>query len=230
MAIEDDLRSEVKAILREQWQTRDGRVVPEPENLSLGNDAIKIDAVVLYADLDESTKLVDNYKAPFAAEVYKCFLHCAARIIRDEGGVITAYDGDRIMAVFLGDNMYNCAARTGLKINYAREKVINPSIIEQYPNSPYEEKHVVGIDKSALFIARTGVRGANDLVWVGRSANHAAKLCTLGNDYPTRITDVVFKGMDSTTRLGANGAPMWEERTWTDMGRTIYRSNWWWEC
>ena len=37
-------------------------------------------------------------------------------------------------------------------------------------------KQSVGIDTSELFVARTGIRRANDLVWVGRAANHAAKL------------------------------------------------------
>lgn len=230
MPIEDELRSTVKEILRKQWQTRDGRVVPEPEDLSLANDAIKLEAIVLYADLDESTKLVDSYQASFAAEVYKSFLHCAALIVRDEGGTITAYDGDRIMAVFIGDTMYDCAARAGLKINYSRYKIINPAIKDQYQSSTYEEKHVVGIDKSALFVARTGVRGANDLVWVGRSANHAAKLCSLGNDYPTRITEEVYKGLSSATRIGSNGESMWEAANWSDMGRTLYRSTWGWKC
>jgi len=34
--------------------------------------------------------------------IYKTFLHCAAKIIRSHKGVITAYDGDRIIAVYIG--------------------------------------------------------------------------------------------------------------------------------
>ncbi len=33
--------------------------------------------------------------------LYKAYLHCAAKIISNEGGEITAYDGDRIMAYSL---------------------------------------------------------------------------------------------------------------------------------
>jgi len=39
-----------------------------------------------------------------AAEIYKTYLHCAAKIIRSEGGSITSYDGDRIMGIFIGDD------------------------------------------------------------------------------------------------------------------------------
>ena len=176
MTLGNDLNSEVRKILRERWTTRQGRVVPDPEALKLGNDAVLLDGTVLYADLNGSTNLVDSYKPSFAAEVYKCFLTCAARIVRAGGGEITAYDGDRIMAVYIGDRKNTDAARTALKINYAVREIINPAIRDQYPNDRYAVSHVVGIDTSKLFVARIGVRGDNDLVWVGRAANYAAKL------------------------------------------------------
>ena len=67
----------------------------------LGNDAVGIDTTVLYADISGSTHLVDNHTAGFAAEIYQSYLACAARIITYECGVITAYDGDRVMGVFV---------------------------------------------------------------------------------------------------------------------------------
>lgn len=60
MAFGDDLNSQVRQILRERWTTRSGRVVPEPEDLGLGNDAVTVDGTVLYADLDDSTDLVND--------------------------------------------------------------------------------------------------------------------------------------------------------------------------
>jgi len=61
-----------------------------PTALRLRNDAVEPEAPVLYADLADSTKPVDGHIASFAAEGYKTFLHCAAKIIRQEGGTITA--------------------------------------------------------------------------------------------------------------------------------------------
>jgi class 3 adenylate cyclase len=127
---------------------------------------------VLYADLADSTALVDGYKRLFAAEIYKTLLHCAAKIICDEGGTITAYDGDRIMAVFIGGPRNTPAVKAAMKMHWAMVNIIRPSLKKHYPEDTYVLKHVVGIDTSDLFIARTGVRGANDLVWVGRAANY----------------------------------------------------------
>ena len=227
MSLKEDLDAKVKEIFSEQWKERDGQVVPSSEDLKLSNDAVKLDAVVLYADMSESTKLVDSRKAFFAAEIYKAYLYCAAKIIRSDGGEITAYDGDRIMAVFIGNSKNTSAAKAALKINYARIKIINPAIKKQYENEKYEVKHTIGIDSSKLFIARTGIRGSNDLVWVGRAANHAAKLCELTNSYPTRITEDVYDCLNESAKY-SNGESMWEKVTWNAMKRIIYRSTWWW--
>lgn len=227
MSFKENLELEVKEIFKESWTKRDGRVVPSSDNLQLSNDAIELYGVVMYADISASTKLVDSKKAHFAAEIYKAYLHCAAKIIRSESGEITAYDGDRIMAVFIGDHKNSSAVRAALKINYARLYVINPAIKNQYPDESYQVNHTIGVDNSSLFIARTGIRGANDLVWVGRAANHAAKLCGLSSSYPTRITADVYNCLIESVKF-SNGKPMWEEVSWTDTGRTIYRSTWTW--
>jgi uridylate cyclase len=201
MALKATLESEVTTIFRSSWATRDGDKVPEAEDLKLGNDAVKLTGTVLYADLADSTALVQKYKKPFAAEIYKTFLHCAAKILRDEGGTVTAYDGDRVMAVFIGDPKNTPAARAALRINYAMTEIVRPALKKQYPNDTYVPKHVVGIDTSDLFIARTGVRGANDLVWVGRAANYAAKLAALPETYSSYITADVYNGMKDDVKV-----------------------------
>ena len=180
MSLKDELIEQVGKIFRTTWAERDGRVVPEADDVAFANEAVKLDdATVLYADLSGSTALVNDKTWQFAAELYKTFLYCAARIITSEGGTITAYDGDRIMAVYIGDIPNTSAARTALKINSCRLDIITPLMYKQYPSATYELKHVVGIDRSPLRAARTGARGANDLVWVGRAANYAAKLSSL---------------------------------------------------
>lgn len=230
MALKDDLNKEVATIFRSQWTTRDGTVVPEYDSVKLGNDAVKLKATVLYADLADSTKMVDNHVNVVAAECYKAFLHCAAKIIRAHDGAITAYDGDRIMAVYIGDSMNSRAVRTALKINYAVREIVNPALTKQYAGTSLHLKHVVGVDTSDLFVARTGVRGANDLVWVGRAANYAAKLSALPHSHNTYITEDVFKVMaDDCKTGGPNKTSMWEAVKWNTFDdRIIYRSNWTW--
>jgi class 3 adenylate cyclase len=172
---------------------------------------------------------VDGYKPWFAAEIYKTFLHCAAKIIRNEDGIITAYDGDRIMAVYIGKAKNTNAVRSAMKIKWAADEIINPLRKRQYTDNNYDVNHVIGIDTSNLFVARTGVRGANDLVWVGQAANYAAKLSSLDEDYATYITEDVFNNMHKSVKLSSNGENMWEATEWDAFdSSTIYRTNWRW--
>jgi class 3 adenylate cyclase len=230
MSLKEEVGDAVGKIIREVWTERDARVVPAPDDLGLGNDAVKLNATILYADMADSTKLVDNHTPHFAAEIYKSYLVSAAKIVKNYGGSITAYDGDRIMAVFIGDFKNSNAAKVALKINAAVSDIINPGILAQYPKTSYRLKHVVGIDTSALFAARIGVRNDNDVVWIGRAANYAAKLTSIDEHNTTFITGSVFDQLNDTSKYGgANNELMWKERKWTQMGdMRIYSSTWQW--
>ncbi|HZV34243.1 MAG TPA: adenylate/guanylate cyclase domain-containing protein, partial [Verrucomicrobiae bacterium] len=166
----------------------------------------------------------------FAAEVYKSYLHCASKIIKNQDGVITAFDGDRIMAVFIGDRKCTNAAKAALQLNFSVSKIINPCIKLKFPETTFIVSHGVGIDMSKLFVARTGVRGANDLVWVGRAANYAAKLCAIREEpYKVFVTKRVYDRMNDSAKTGSeNNVSMWQKKIWTFNNATIYASSWIW--
>lgn len=230
MTFNEELDTAVKKIFRDSWDSRDGRVVPVPEDLGLGNDAVKLNATVLYADIADSTKLVDTSNPHFAAEVYRAYLTCAAKIVKANGGIITAYDGDRIMAVFVGELKNSNSAKTAMQINKAVSYIINPSLSGQYPSATYRLRQVIGIDTSPLFVARIGVRNDNDLVWVGRAANYAAKLASINEDNTIFITTDVFNKLADFAKFSStNNSPMWTPRKWSQMNDLpIYSSKWRW--
>ena len=230
MSLKDDLEEQVTKIFHTQWKSRDGTTVPETDDLKLGNDAVKLEGTVLYADLVDSTGLVDSYKAHFAAEIYKAYLDVTSRIITAAEASITAFDGDRVMAVFIGDSKNTRAAKTALQIHWAVRNVINPGIKKEYPNTSFQLNHAVGIDVAPLFITRAGIRGSNDLVWVGSAANYAAKLCTVRQSgYKSFMTERVYKNMADTSKFGGNPKKdMWDKLSWPERSMTIYGSSWTW--
>jgi class 3 adenylate cyclase len=238
MALLDDLKNKVTEVLLSKTSIRSGRVVPAAEDVQLGEDIVFFDrATILYADINGSTKLVDEYPWWFAREIYKSYLYCAARIIRNEGGEISAYDGDRIMGVFVDGYQSSNAARAALRINYATHSIINPAIKKNYANytqdarlCQYQLKQVVGIDTSPIRVAKTGVRGDNDLVWIGRAANYAAKLTELNLEPPTWITKDVFDHLKDEVKFGGSEKKlMWKKWVWNQMNKVeIYSSTWSW--
>lgn len=229
MSLKDDLTVSVKKIFADQWDVEKTDDVPDSEDLRLNSNHAKDleKATVLYADLDGSTKMVDKFEWAFCAEVYESYLRCAAEIIRNENGEVTAYDGDRVMAIFTGGSKNTNAVRCALKINYAITQIIQPVLNAQYPKKEFTIKHVVGIDTSQLRTARIGVRGDNDLVWIGRAANYAAKLTNLTGQ-ATWITKAVYDVMMDDVKY-AGGKSMWEARRWTTMDNLpVYCSTYWW--
>lgn len=219
MALNEDLTKEVHDIFTTKWDVQTTAGVPDPEDLRLGNHAKDLEAAtILYADLNGSTSMVDSKIWEFSAEVYKTYLRCSARIIADQDGVVTAYDGDRVMAVFTGENKNTRAVRAAMKVNQAVKTIINPELKAYYTNTDFELKHVIGIDTSQLRAARIGVRGYNDLVWIGRAANHAAKLTNL-SQRPIWITKAVYDVMNDTVKIhNKTGMNMWEKFKWSQMG------------
>jgi class 3 adenylate cyclase len=237
MALLDDLKSETDKIVRGAWNRRDGTVVPETADLALGNEAVDLEATFLYADLHDSTRLA-TINQRVAAEVFKAYLMGTTRIIRALGGEIRSFDGDRVMGVFVEGAKNTNAAEAGLKINYFFSQVLTPSFNDFYkvsfPNGlPLNQ--TVGIDTSKVMVVRSGIRNNNDLVWVGRAPNIAAKLSGIREaGYSTYITKTAFDVMVDSSKFGGNPKQlMWEARTWNDgdafgVGQ-VHRSNWRWQ-
>ncbi len=227
MSLKSQLIKEVESIFKSNWDVVLTKSIPDSDDLKLNSNYAKEleEATVLYADLDGSTTMVDDFDWKFSAEIYKSFLRCTAEIIRSDSGIITAYDGDRIMAIYTGDSKNTNAVRSALKINYAAQKIINPALKKQYPNVNFNIKHVVGVDTTSLRVSRIGVHGDNDLVWIGRAANYAAKLTSLSSDTPTWITKAVYDKINKELKY-SNGVAMWQANKWTNMDNlTIYCSN-----
>jgi class 3 adenylate cyclase len=202
--------------------------LPNVDDLTYANTGERLNVCMLYADLRGSTKMVDELADTLAAEYYKAFLHSAGELIRRNGGNIQAYDGDRVMAIYLGPDKENQAVSTALELNGVMLDVINPLFAARYGTLHRQLGHTVGIDAGAVLAVKTGVRNANDLVWVGPAANYAAKLNSfdgLDGAYPTRITKAVFDQLKGT-QLAYNMTPIWEG-PYNNVGRTHYRSSWW---
>jgi class 3 adenylate cyclase len=131
------------------------------------------------------------------------------------------------MAVFIGKTMCTNAVRAALKIKGAVGTIVQPALKAQYPQTNYVLKHVIGIDTSKLLASRIGVRNFNDLVWVGRAANYAARLTTLSDEFSIWITGSVYDSIQDAVKF-SNETNMWTEHSWNTMNKMrIYRCGAW---
>ncbi|WP_425824622.1 adenylate/guanylate cyclase domain-containing protein [Streptomyces fractus] len=209
--------------------------MPATEDVRLfSNDAVKLDAVYLYADLLGSTALARDFRPETAGKVIRASLRAASKIIKAHGGEIRSYDGDRVMGIFVGGLKNSSAAESALKIKWAMQEVVKPTLFAKLPHLKREgftPRMCVGIASGEAFIARAGVRDHSDLVSIGRAPNVAAKLSDIREAglYSTYITAEVYKRLSPETKL-SNGTDMWEPRTHTigEERLSIYRSSYRW--
>lgn len=224
-----DIESFSKTLFSTKWIQREGRIVPESEDVKLGNDAVLLDAAVLYADLAGSTQLLERFSETFAASAIKAFLDSACKVIKNNGGVITSFDGDRVMAVFVGNSKCSASAKSGLQISQA-VKTINASIGDVHPYRTYKLDFSVGIDVGQLFVVRAGIRGANDLSWVGLPANYAAKLSEIrGRPEKVFITEKLFERLNDNSKYGGDERRcMWSAIQTSAVPVPVWGSYWHW--
>jgi len=236
MTLSDDLSNEVSNILSQTWDIREGRAVPSTDDVALAGGAVKLDATVLYADLVQSSKLATEFQQRTAAKVIRSFLYCMCKLITQYDGRITSFDGDRVMGIFLGGTKNTNAATCALKMNYVTLKIIQPKVKDYFTSlreTDFSISHCVGIDTSTVLAVRAGRRGSNDLVWIGRAPNLAAKLGDIRyKNYHSYISEDVFSMIkDSAKYRSTDKKLMWEQQSipYIDEKTTIYGSTWYWE-
>jgi adenylate cyclase len=234
MALSDDIDAEIGRILNATWNSRDGHVVPKTEDVVLGNGAVKLDAVLLYADLYHSTELAQTFQRSVAAKIVRAYLSSMTTLINEAGGKVRSFDGDRVMGVFVGDAKNSTAAKCALQMNYIVTKVLRPKAEAKFPSlkeKGFAVQHCVGVASSEVFVVRGGVRGSNDLVFIGSAPNIAAKLSEIRKSpWHTYITHQVYQRLeDGSKRSG-------DDDMWTAVKCTLgeerwdcYKSAWTWK-
>ena len=221
MALSGDITDGVRRALKAQLLVRDGRKVPEKGDLSFlnGGGAVRLDATYAYADLADSSGLAQRGRQEVAAKVIRAYVHAAAKTLRSYGGEIRSFDGDRVMAIFVGEQKNTRAVRAALALNWAVDKVINPIMFETWSDisQVWQMKHAVGVATGQALIVRGGVFGDSDMISIGGAPNIAAKLSELrpvsphyGPQYSIYITEEVYRDLLDAVRLGqAPPRPMW---------------------
>jgi adenylate cyclase len=118
-------------------------------------------------------------------------------------------------------------------MNHVVTKTLRPTAEEKFPSlqsKGFIIDHCVGIASSEVLVVRGGVRGSNDLVFVGSAPNIAAKLSELRKSpWRTYVTWQIYNGLRGDCKV-TDGTNMWTavkctlgNETWS-----CYKSNWTW--
>ena len=234
MADAAKIETDVATIFSTTWDSRDGQVIPTTDGVALKNGAVKLQAVLLYADLFHSTTLARAFPRSVAAKIVRAYLSSMTQLVKKNGGQVRSFDGDRVMGVFVGGNKNTAAAKCALQMNYVVQKILRPRAEAKFSSlnsKRFVINHCAGVAQGEVFVVRGGVRGSNDLVFIGSAPNIAAKLSDIRySPWQSYITWDVYRDLHNSSKIGANGKNMW-----TSVKRTIgadqwqlYKSHWTW--
>ncbi|MGX5359092.1 adenylate/guanylate cyclase domain-containing protein [Kocuria sp. KH4] len=236
MTRKDDYKSQLLDLLYTDFDVRVGRSVPTTDTVTLKNGGVYLDAVYLYADMADSSGMARRFTPEVAAKIARAYLATVTRTLRYHGGEIRSFDGDRVMAIFVGGNAADKAVRAALEIKWLVDKVVHSELriwLDDYRNGSWVISHRTGIDIGEAFIVRGGVRNNSDLVSIGDAPNIAAKLSDL-KGARTWITNRVWDAADYDSCFsgyGSDAKSMWSGTEIKDVGgrsTSVRYSNWGW--
>jgi class 3 adenylate cyclase len=237
LAFKDECEAAVRDIVKAPFNTRHGREVPTTESVTLSNGGVYLNAAYLYADMVDSTGMAEQFTPHNAAKIIRAYLHATCRVLRDRGGAIRSFDGDRVMAIFVGDDAANDAVDAALRIKWVVDEIVHDKLMvyneaysDHWIQTGWKVKHRTGVDVGTAFVVRAGVRDKhNDLVSIGTPPNIAAKLSDYKGAGPTTITERVWDKLSYENCFTEDGAPKWSDTSWQDVGGTyeeIRTSTW----
>jgi class 3 adenylate cyclase len=140
------------------------------------------EATVLFADVVGFTALMEKLGPSGITNVLNAYFDDAANIIGAEGGIITQFQGDAILAVFNLPAANPDHAARGLRAGIA--------LLERIRESTYSGEKIairVGINTGNVVAGNVGGGGRENYTVHGDAVNTAARLETLNKDLGTRL-------------------------------------------
>jgi adenylate cyclase len=230
MPLADELQEEVAAILRDRFDISAGWAIPSLGDVPFDNAGKRIRLFSLFVDIRRSTDLVTALGLETSARMYKAYLRGVTRIVRHRGGQVLSFNGDGIVAGFVGSSAANAAVLSALNINWFNHHILGPYVMSELANlhSALVFDWGIGIDAGNVLVVKSGMRGADnsDLVWAGNPVNFSAKINSKASaPWNLYVSEAVHSELHSSL-TDTNGTPIWEPWIWMEKGMTLWRSRW----
>lgn len=240
MLKQEDIDKNLEEFFSWTYSITEWRTIPDIWDVAFWKYWREIDVCMLFIDIRESTKIIDNVRRTTAARMYKSFLWWVAKIAKENSGELRSFNGDWVLIVFMGESKRTNACKAALQMNWFWKNKLKPKLDAIFTKNGWlveegiEFDFWIWIDVGKVLVVRWGIRweNNNDLVWVGNATNYAVKLSHLWrNDKHIWISADVYKNMAESSKLWWSDPKkdMWEKHTWNAVDDiSIYASDWIW--
>jgi len=243
MALKDDIKNKVKAILDEKFKITEIGYVPKIDDpkLTFGNTALKFTATVLAIDMRGSTDVLNRHQSRTVGKLHMAFFHTIVKIANSLSGNVRSFNGDSALIFFPGDtkNTLSRAVKCAMQIKYMIDNDnggIN-NMLKRYSELDFG----IGLDHGEILCTKVGIGGQHnrDLFWIGNSVNKATKLSDeSGEPNHISISGFVHHNLEDWARYGQKKnyrgetvkADMWSRSKfdYNDETEHYYYTSWHW--
>jgi len=180
MALKEDIKSKVKAILDERLVVTDVTYVPKLDDpkLTFGNTGLKFTGSSLFIDIRGSTEILNTHNKPVVAKLHMAFFHTIVKIANNLDGNVRSFNGDSSLIFFQGNlkATLSTAVKCAMQIKYMiddSDEGINEQL-KKYSKLNFG----IGIDHGNILCTKVGVGGEHnrDIFWIGNPVNKSTVL------------------------------------------------------
>jgi class 3 adenylate cyclase len=239
MGLSDDLNRMVSDYLVGDYETYEPQGVPNPEDIALGNKAAKLSATTLFIDVRQSSDITNAFRRQTAAKMMKSYFDGAVRIINNNEGKVRSFNGDGMLAIFVGGTRSNNAVKAAMQVKWFVLRVLQSKFNRYFENNQAAAGQALafsigcGLDDGEIFAVRVGIRGTNDVAWVGRCTNTSAKLANdASSPQEIAITRAIYQRLNDDRKYASkSGKHMWSDERLLEIGgttRAIRTTSYWW--
>ncbi|KAB1065938.1 adenylate/guanylate cyclase domain-containing protein [Salibacter halophilus] len=243
MALIDDIKSKVKAILDERLEVTDVTYVPKLDDpkLTFGNTGLKFTGSSLFIDIRGSTSVLNTHNKPVVAKLHMAFFHTIVKIANNLDGNVRSFNGDSALIFFQGtyketvSNAVKCAMQIKFMIDNSKDGI--NELLKKYSKLDFG----IGIDDGNIVCTKVGVGGEHnrDIFWIGNPVN---KSTVLGDNSKKpnhiAISKYVYDNLLDWAKYGKKknyfgqeeDVDMWTRGTFTYNGKIeyYYYTGWHW--
>jgi len=208
MAFLDDLKGKIDAYVKQPYEIEETTIIPDTDTakLTFGNKGLTCEYAFLFIDIRKSSQLHEIYGFTKAAKIYQSFHDINVRVIEENSGSVRAFDGDRVMGVFVVGSKNSNAVKAAMQIQWAIRTILNPKLGTQITCG-------CGIDYGKILVTKIGKgrdKNNNDLVWIGKADNYASHLANDANN--TIIISTNSYNVLIEDRKVSDGKNMWQSK------------------
>lgn len=189
-----NFKKELKDILDLTIQKENTNTIPNEGDVSKKSKAKNLQCSVLFVDMRNSTKMMDEQGRKNMTKIYKMFARTVIKSVEECNGKVMQIMGDGMLCLFVNENEKNSgqlAVDAVRNINTYVQNSYNPIVSDDW-----KIQCGMGICSGHIFITRIGIRGEDkccQLAFPSSVTNYASKYCGEAEGYEVIFDEETYK-------------------------------------